>query len=142
MIRLTAAALACLLALAACGTPLEQCQRAATADLRMLEGERAERQRNLSRGYALEPPPGVGLGSGLWRVHAGGPVFLPGFCPHPVTGAPTPCVGFDNRWEPVPVPINRRLEARRIELLDQMIAEERDRAAPALAACRRQFPEG
>lgn len=142
MMRLIALALAGLLALAACGTPLEQCQRAATADLRMLEGERAERQRNLARGYALEPRPVVGLGSGLWQMQAGGPVFLPGFCPHPVTGAPVPCVGFDSRWEAVPVPINRRLEARRIELLDQMIAEERSRAAAALAACRRQFPEG
>lgn len=113
--------------LAACGTPLEQCLSSASADLRTLETERAQRQRNLERGYALEP-----------RL---GPV-LPRVCGMTQGGRPIYCPGFADRWEDVPVPINRRIEERRIALLDQLIAEERRRAAPAQAACRAQFPAG
>lgn len=118
--------LVALLLLAACGTPLEQCERAAAADLRALETERAERARNLARGYALEP-----------RLF---PMAGPRICRDAETGAPVPCLSLADRWEPVPVPIRGRLEARRIELLDQLIVEERARAASAQAACRRQFP--
>jgi len=121
-------ALCLTLALVACGTPYERCLGAASADLRALESERAERQRNLARGYALER-----------RML---PWMGPQICPHPVTGQPVPCATFGDRWEDVPVPINRRIEARRIEILDQMILEERARAAAAQAACRAQFPQG
>jgi len=117
-----------MLALVGCGTPLEQCQRAAAADLRALETERAERQRNLDRGYALEPRLTPWFGSML--------------CSDPVTGRPVPCSPLADRWESVPVPVNRRIEARRIAILDQMIAEERPRVAAAQAACRVRFPQG
>jgi hypothetical protein len=126
MVRLFA--ILALLALAGCGTPLQQCERSATADLRTLEAERAERQRNLDRGYALE----------LRLV----PWFGPVMCHDPVTGQPVPCSLMADRWESVPVPVNRRLETRRIALLDQLITEERPRAAAALATCRAQFPQG
>lgn len=114
--------------LAACGTPLEQCLSGASADLRALETERAQRLRNLDRGYALEP-----------RLT---PVFHPRVCGLTPAGAPVFCSGFADSWDDVPVPVNRRVEERRIALLDQLIAEERRHAAPAQAACRAQFPAG
>lgn len=121
-------ALIALLVLAACGTPQEQCLWRAGADLRALQAERDERQRSLDRGYALERRlvPDFGLA----------------LCAHPVTGQPVPCARAWDRWEDVPVPVNRRIEARRIALLDQLIAEERARLPAAEAACRAQFPQG
>lgn len=117
-----------LVALAACGTPLQRCTADATADLRALQAERAERQRNLQRGYALERRPV--------------PAFRPLLCPDPLTGAPAACLHPWPDWHEVAVPVNRRIEARRIELLDRLIAEEQARAAAAEAACLARFPPG
>lgn len=113
-----------LLVLAGCGTPLEQCERAAAADLRRLENERVERQQNLARGYALEARLVPGFG-GL-------------FCDDLLTR----CDRFGDFWDTVRVPINPRIEARRIAQLDDLIAEERRLAARAQAQCRVQFPQG
>jgi hypothetical protein len=126
--RAVLSAVLLLVLLSACGTPLQQCLWRAEADLRSLETERAERQRSLDRGYALERQivPFVG----------------PAICAHPVTGTPVPCARFADRWDTVEVPINRRLETQRVAVLDRMIAEERARVAPAQAACRAQFPQG
>lgn len=121
-------ALILLFLLAACGTPLDQCLWRAEADLRSMETERAERQRSLDRGYALEQ-----------RIV---PFAGPAICAHPVTGVPVPCARFADRWDTVEVPINRRLETQRVAVLDRMIAEERARVTPAQAACRAQFPQG
>jgi hypothetical protein len=121
-------ALSAVLLLSACGTPLQQCLWRAEADLRSLETERAERHRSLDRGYALE--------------RQLSPFVGPAFCPHPVTAAPVPCASFGDRWDTVPVPINRRLETQRVAVLDRMIAEERARVAPAQSACRAQFQQG
>jgi hypothetical protein len=113
--------------LVACGTPQERCLWRAGSDLRALQAERDERQRNLERGHALERRLVPALGLAL--------------CAHPATGQPIPCAGFSDRWETVVVPINPRIEARRIALLDQLIAEERARLPAAEAACRARFPQ-
>lgn len=104
------------LLLAACATPQAQCLREATADLRALQAERAERQRNLDRGFAL-PPAGR----------------FPRACPEAMVVGISPC--DDDLFLTAPIPINPRLEARRIALLDQLIAEEEARARSALASC-------
>lgn len=107
---------ALLLLLAACGTPQERCLRAATADLRALQAERAERQRNLERGFALPPA-----------------APFPRACPEAMVVGISPC--DDDLVLTAPIPINPRIEARRIALLDQLIAEEAGRARSAQAAC-------
>lgn len=125
MIR--SAAFLALMALAACGTPLQQCLSHASNDLRVLENERAERQRSLDRGYMIERRATPFVGTQICRT---------------ASGAPVVCSRYFRGWDDFPVPVNRRVEERRIALLDQLIAEERRRAAPAQAACQAQFPEG
>lgn len=111
--------------LAGCGTPFEQCLNRAGAELTRLETERAERQVNLARGYAL-----------IWRPR---PAEI---CTDPDSGISAPCGGLFGGWDEEPAPINRAAEARRIALLDARIAEARPRAVAAQAACRAQFPQG
>ncbi len=47
-------AVAALVLVSACGTPEEQCRRAATQELRTLDGLIAGTEANLARGYAIE----------------------------------------------------------------------------------------
>ncbi len=116
-----------LVLVAGCGTPEQRCISAAWADVRALESERAERARNLARGYALErdPLPGVTFGFGLCAARVDKDTHL--------------CLGSLLDPSERLVPINPRLEARRIALLDQLIAEERARAAQAEAECHARF---
>jgi hypothetical protein len=122
-------ALACLLALAACGTPQEQCIRSATRDLAEVERLLVEVQGNLSRGYAIESRT---VTQWEWRM-----------CRVRTT---TQTVG-QMCWEPVDrtvrrsVPIDPEAERRKLAGLQERYATLTRQAEPAIAACRAAHPE-
>ena len=124
--------------LAACGTPQQQCINAQTRELRTVERLIGEAEQNLARGYAYETRE---ITRPEWVVCGYTEV------PPPAPGAPAPqpkpryC--FDEVTESVreEVAIDPLVEQRK---LDGLVAKRRDlsaRAAPAIAACRAQYPE-
>jgi len=122
-----------LLPLAACATPRQQCERAATEDLRIIDALIVETGQNIARGYRLE------------RVVTTRPrlVFCYGgrYHPHDRVG-----MMFCNTTETVvkerPVAIDLKAERAKLASLRQKRPEVARRAAMALAACRAEFPEG
>lgn len=130
MKRLSFLALA---AVAACGTPQEQCIGRNTRDLRTLDRLIAETEGNLARGYAYET---VTVYEDYWRS-----------CPQPpvAEGAPAPpprlCLDERPVTERRPKAINLNAEAQK---LDGMKEKRRDLARQAeavIAACKAQYPE-
>lgn len=114
------AAVLSLLLIGACATPEERCIAAATGELRRIEQLIAETERNIARGYAMVPEPGV-RSRLLPCVHDDGP-FL--FC------------FYD---EPVvierPVAIDRAVERGKLATLFERRAELQADARARLAAC-------
>ena len=123
-------ALAALLMLAACATPLEQCLSDATRETRALNAEIGERRLNLARGYAVD------------QVIV--PDFFPALCPPPAGAPPgTPaqvCMEWGERAVSRRVPIDPVVERERIAALESILARQERRADQAAAQCRAQFP--
>ncbi|NBZ87253.1 hypothetical protein [Stagnihabitans tardus] len=121
-----------LLALAACGTPQEQCIRGVSSDLATLDRLIAETRGNIARGYGYET-----------RVE-----MMPEWVdctPRPTEANPTPKpqMCFDDVAQEVRRPVSLDLRAEQAKL-DSMV-ERRDQMAaamaPALAACKARYPE-
>lgn len=122
---------ACLF-LAACGTPQEQCIRAATSDLRQVDRLISEIEGNIQRGYGYRT---VTFQTMEWvdctpAPVAGQPAPAPQRCAIPVT---------DTRRETVA--LDMTTERRKLADL-QVKRAELDRAAGrATAECKAKFPE-
>jgi hypothetical protein len=130
MKRLSFLALA---ALAACGTPQEQCISRNTRDLRTVDKLIAETEGNLARGYAFET---VTVYEDEWVYCEQAPVAES-------QPAPPPRLCLDERpvTEQRPKAIDLNAEARK---LDSLKAKRRDLARQAeqvIAACKAQYPQ-
>jgi hypothetical protein len=130
MKRLSFLALA---ALAACGTPQEQCISRNTRDLRTVDRLIAETEGNLARGYAFET---VTIYEDEWV-----------YCPQaPVAeGQPTPpprlCLDERPVTEQRPKAIDLNAEARKLDSLKAKRRELARQAKQVIAACKQQYPE-
>ncbi|WP_176473866.1 hypothetical protein [Actibacterium ureilyticum] len=120
-----------LLPLAACATPGQRCERAATEDLRVIDLLIAETEANIARGYAITREVDT---SPRLRVCYG-----QGWGHHSRTG-----VVFCNRNETVvrdrPVAIDLKVEEAKLKSLRAKRNETASRAARRIAACRQQYP--
>lgn len=126
--RRAALAVPLLTALAACGTPQQQCIWGATPELRTLDRLIAEEQATLARGY------------GYTRREVMRYDWQP--CDDWVPGTPRRMC-FEPVWDTVkePVAIDPAAEQRK---LDGLVARRKAllaAAAPAIAACKAKYPE-
>ncbi len=130
MKRLTFLTLA---ALAACGTPQEQCISRNTRDLRTVDRLIADSEGNLDRGYAFET---ITVYEDYWTT-----------CPQPapVEGqpAPTPRMCLDERpvTEQRPKAIDLNEEARKLASLKEKRKSLARQAEAVIAQCKGQYPE-
>jgi hypothetical protein len=120
-----------LFALAACGTPQEQCIRSNTHELQTLERLIIETEANIARGYALEQ---VTYTTARW---------VPCVGPSPSGERPVPrmCLEDFERIETRPRAID--LDAERKKLVSmRKKRDELARAAQAvIAECKARYPE-
>jgi len=128
-----AAAAALALGLAACGTPQQQCINTVTRDLRVVDGLIEQTQTNLNRGYALEDVT-------VWRTEwvECGPLRTD------KNGKPLPprmCLDEVPETRTQPKAIDLEAEARTLRQLKVKRDQLARNAAPAIAACRAQYPE-
>ncbi len=131
--RLTLAAtmMALPLILTACGTPQEQCIRANTRELRQIEALIGETQANLARGYGYQE---YTVTDWDWAPCYDGR-------PLPNGQSPRMC------WEPYErtvrkaVAIDPASEQRKLAALSARRKALVAQAAPAIAACKAQYPE-
>lgn len=130
MKRLTFLTLA---ALAACGTPQEQCISRNTRDLRTVDRLIAEAEGNLDRGYAFET---VTVYEDYWT-----------YCeqPRPPEGEPIPPPRLCLDERPVTVErakaIDLQDEARKLAGLKEKRKELARRAEAVIAQCKAEYPE-
>lgn len=121
-----------LLTLAACGTPQEQCIGSVTRDMRVVDRLIAEAEGNLARGYAFA------------SVVVTRPVFVD-CTPKPTVDVPDPrprqCLKNAERTVSRPVAIDLNAEAAKLASLKTKRTQQATAAAPAIAACQRQYPE-
>jgi hypothetical protein len=120
-------------ALAACGTPQEQCISRNTRDLRTVDRLIVETEGNLQRGYALET---VTRYEDYWdtcfeRVVVGGQVSV----------QPRSCLREYAYTEQRPKAIDLKAEAQKLEGLKAKRTELARAAAPVIAQCKVEFPE-
>ena len=122
-----------LAALAACGTPQEQCINRNTRDLRTVDRLIAESEGNLQRGYAYET---VTVYEDYWTSCP---------LPAPVEGepAPKPRLCLDERpvTEQRPKAIDLNEEARKLDSLTQKRKQLARQAEGVIAQCKAQYPE-
>lgn len=121
-----------LLALAACGTPQEQCIQGVSRDLSTLDRLIAESQATIRRGYSYET-----------RI-----VSMPRWVdctPRATEANPTPKsqMCFDDVNEEVrrPVAVNLDEESAKLASMQKRRDEMARSMAPAIAACRTTYPE-
>lgn len=120
-------------ALAACGTPQEQCISRNTRDLRTVERLIAESEGNLQRGYAFET---VTVYEDYWT-----------YCerPAPAEGepAPPPRLCMDERavTEKRPKAIDLNEETRKLDSLRAKRQQLTRQAEAVIAQCKAQYPE-
>lgn len=120
------------IALAACGTPQQQCISQSTQDLRIVDSFIAETEANLARGYALAQD--------VTSVPR-----LVDCTPEPTDKHPNPrqrnCLV--NEAQPVtrPVAIDLDAEAAKLASLKAKRAQLAAQAQPAILACQRTYPE-
>lgn len=130
MKRLSFLALA---ALAACGTPQEQCINRNTRDLRTVDRLIAETQGNLERGYAYET---ITVYEDYWTTCP---------MPAPVEGepAPQPRMCLDERpvTEQRPKAIDLNAEERKLDSLKSKRNQLARQAEAVIAQCKAQYPE-
>jgi hypothetical protein len=122
-----------LVALAACGTPQEQCINRNTRDLRTVDRLIAESEGNLDRGYAFET---VTVYEDYWTTCP---------MPAPVEGepAPKPRMCLDERpvTEQRPKAIDLNEESRKLDSLKAKRKELARKAAAVIAQCKAEYPE-
>lgn len=122
-----------LAALAACGTPQEQCINRNTRDLRTVDRLIAESEGNLQRGYAYET---ITVYESYWT-----------YCsrPRPPEGqpAPPPRMCLDERpvTEQRPKAIDLNEEARKLASLKEKRKDLARRAEAVIAQCKAEYPE-
>ena len=130
MKRLTFLTLA---ALAACGTPQEQCINRNTRDLRTVDRLIAESEGNLDRGYAFET---VTVYEDYWTTCP---------MPAPVEGQPPPqprmCLDERPVTERRPKAIDLNEEARKLASLREKRKDLAERAKAVIAQCKAAYPE-
>jgi hypothetical protein len=130
MKRLTFLALA---ALAACGTPQEQCISRNTRDLRIVDRLIAESEGNLQRGYAYET---ITVYEDYWTQCP---------LPAPVEGVPPPkprlCLDERPVTEQRPKAIDLNEEARKLDSLKTKRKALARQAEAVIAQCKAQNPE-
>ncbi|NHB76213.1 hypothetical protein [Rhodobacter calidifons] len=129
MKRLTILALA---ALAACGTPQEQCISRNTRDLRTVDRLIQEAEGNLARGYAFET---VTVYETYWTT-----------CERPAREGqpappPRPCLDERPVTRQQPKAIDLKEEARKLDSLKEKRKELARQAEKVIAACKAQYPE-
>jgi hypothetical protein len=117
-------ALSALVFLAACADPRGVCVENALRDVRVLEGLIEETERNIVRGYALQPEPTVRTGVSLCLS----PTNPLGICTTTQT---------DVRERPVAIDI--AAERRKLRQLREREAELRERARLEVMACEARF---
>jgi hypothetical protein len=121
-----------LLALAACGTPQEQCIRGVTGDLSTLDRLIAETEGNIARGFGYET-----------RV-----VTMPRWLdctPRPTAADPEPksqmCLEDVAEEVRRPVALNLTEENAKLASMRDRRAQIASAMAPAVAACQQRYPE-
>ena len=124
---------AALAALAACGTPQEQCINRSTRDLRTVDRLIVETEGNLQRGYALET---VTRYEDFWDtcfepVNVGGQIAM----------QPRMCLRERSFTEQRPKAIDLKAEAQKLDSLKVKRTELARAAAPLIAQCKVDFPE-
>ncbi len=122
-----------LLALAACGTPQEQCISRATQDLRIVDQLIAETQANLSRGFAYEASTTYTYDwviCGYERPHKGDK--------HP---RPQMCWERHPRTVREPAAIDVSAEQRKLADLVTKRKQLAQAAKPGIEACKTVYPE-
>jgi hypothetical protein len=119
-------------ALAACGTPQQQCIGSVTRDLRVVDQLIAETQGNLTRGYAIV------------RVTRTVPEFVD-CTPEPTKKVPHPrrnsCFVDVEETVSRPAAIDLDAEAAKLASLQRKRIQLATAAAPAIQACQLQYPE-
>lgn len=124
-----------LLALAACGTPQEQCINRETRELRRLEGMLSEVEGNISRGYAYEEyevPMTRWEQCGIDRITRGNGTVIE---------RPRMCLEDYSVTRTREVPIDPVSETRKRNGLRAKIQQLTPGANAAVRACRAAYPE-
>lgn len=135
---LKAAPLLALAALAACGTPQEQCIAKNTRDLRVLDRLITETQGNLARGYAFVD---VETTHTRWvRCEAPTVDTLPDGTVHRDPGRM--CLDDITVTERRPVSIDLGAEKAKLASMQKKRTELAKAAVPVIDACKRAYPEG
>ena len=118
---------AALLVLSACQTPLEQCLSQADAPAADLRAQLAERNANLTRGYRLDQ-----------RI-----VTMPEFrlCAVPGSTQTVMCTEWVDTVHTQRTPIDPRVEAEAIALLERQLERAGRQAAQEARTCRATYPE-
>lgn len=122
------APLALVALLTACGTPQEQCIRAATREIATVEKLIADTEADLARGYGYR-----------WREVTRWE-WEP--CGDWMAGSPRRmCFEPETRQVREPVAIDPVAEQRKLSALQARLATLSRAAGPAIASCRARFPE-
>jgi hypothetical protein len=120
-------------ALAACGTPQEQCINRNTRDLRTVDRLIVETEGNLQRGYALET---VTRWEEYWDT-----CFEPVVVNGQTSLRAQSCRREYSYTEQRPRAIDLKAEAQKLESLKIKRTELAKAAAPLIAQCKVEFPE-
>jgi len=121
-----------LLALAACGTPQQECIRMVSRDLIVVDRLIADTQGNLARGYAYGKRT---ISVPVWEDCT--PLPYKGH-PHPPTRM---CWDEETRTETYPVAIDPGAEQAKLNGLLTKRTQLNQSLAPAVAQCQAQYPE-
>jgi hypothetical protein len=120
-------------ALAACGTPQEQCINRNTRDLRTVDRLIVETEGNLKRGYALET---VTRWEEYWDT-----CFEPVVVNGQTSIQARSCRREYSYTEQRPKAIDLKAEAQKLESLKAKRTDLAKVAAPLIAQCKVEFPE-
>jgi hypothetical protein len=129
-------AIAFLAALAACGTPQEQCIARETRDLRVLDRLIVETEGNIARGYAIEE---YTVDVSYWgSCLVAQPPDAAGVRPPPLA---EPCLQDREVTRTRAKAIDLRAERAKLSSMQEKRRELARAAERAIAQCRVQFPE-
>jgi len=121
----TLIALPALVLLAACADRRGDCVEEAMRDVRVLEELIVETERNIDRGYALQPEPSVRTGVSFCLT-ANNPLGI--------------CTSTQTEIRERPVAVDVLAERRKLRQLREREVELRQRAQLEVSACEARFP--